>query len=314
MMDVWFWMNLLVCWPPSRLSFGLEWLWQVGVAGTLFDWLRFWWRQKGNFGGASQHTGWHSWQSGEWQSSEADSEGWEYTRLRSGGLDRLLWLAHCCCDKKSDGGKSSPQQGDEVTSPFTAAVSFCMPFVKCTFVNVQGYSVSSYIMGGFSSLLYTGCVSTEAGTPASCKPRSQLVFLPDVDALALLLFLFHVVITYVCPQRSLSTQLDFSKWDITHGPGLGAMYVFLCETLGVYAFLLVIPTCAWLLLKGLHMAQVTWANIFKCPHNLHNNMCPTSLLHLTSLHDNNALQDLTYLHHSVLLAAYIVKSKNSQKW
>lgn len=119
-----------------------------------------------------------------------------------------------------------------------------MPFVKCTFVNVQGYSVSSYIMGGFSSLLYTGCVSTEAGTPASCKPRSQLVFLPDVDALALRLFLFHVVITYVCPQRSLSTQLDFSKWDITHGPGLGAIHVFLYDTLGVYAFLPVIPTCA----------------------------------------------------------------------
>lgn len=37
-----FWMNLLVWWSPSRLSFGLEWQWQVGVAGTLFDWLGVW--------------------------------------------------------------------------------------------------------------------------------------------------------------------------------------------------------------------------------------------------------------------------------
>ena len=40
-----------------------------------------------------QQTGWHSWQSGGWLSSEADIEGSEYTRLSCTGLDRLAWLA-----------------------------------------------------------------------------------------------------------------------------------------------------------------------------------------------------------------------------
>lgn len=53
--------NIFICWLPSRLSCGLEWQWQVGVAGTLLELAQslvvaegqFWWslsRQDGIVG------------------------------------------------------------------------------------------------------------------------------------------------------------------------------------------------------------------------------------------------------------------------
>ena len=68
-----------------------------------------------------QQTGWHSWQSGGWHSSEADIEGSEYTRLSCGGPDRLPWLARCRGDWQSGGGKGGPEQGDLAPSRSTVA-------------------------------------------------------------------------------------------------------------------------------------------------------------------------------------------------
>lgn len=42
--------------------------------------------------------------------------------------------------------------------------------------------------------------------PLPAQPPSQLAFSPDVSVLAFRLFLFHVAITYVCSQGSLSTH------------------------------------------------------------------------------------------------------------
>lgn len=71
--------------------------------------------------------------------------------------------------------------------------------------------VSSDITEGFSSPPSAGCARTEAGTPASCRPTSQLAFSPDVSVLAFRLFLFHAAITYVCSQGSLSTHFRNRK-------------------------------------------------------------------------------------------------------
>lgn len=69
-----------------------------------------------------QQTGWHTWQSGGWQSSEADIEGSEYTRLSCSGLDRLQWLARCYGgDWQSGGGTGGPEQGDLAHSRSTVA-------------------------------------------------------------------------------------------------------------------------------------------------------------------------------------------------
>lgn len=104
-------------------------------------------------------TGWHSWQSRERQSPEADIEGSEYTRLSCSGLDRLAWLAHCCGDWKSGGGKGGPGQGALAPSPSTvtggkvcACVCVqlrCVPFVyKCVFMNVHVCSVYLFLHHG----------------------------------------------------------------------------------------------------------------------------------------------------------------------
>lgn len=157
----------------------------------------------------------------------ADIEGSEYTRLSCSELDRLLWLAQCCGGWRSGGGKVGLQQADLTPSRSVSSKGVCACVYLYTVylsIRVCRYEYSSVcslymvscIIEGLSSPLYTGCVSSEAGMPASCKPLSQLVFLPGIGNLALCLFLFHVVITYVYPQGSLSTHQGFYKWDMTH--------------------------------------------------------------------------------------------------
>lgn len=100
----------------------------------------------------------------------------------------------------------------------------------------------------------TGCVSTEAGTPASCSPLSQLVLLPDVGNLALRLFLFPCG-DHVCPstRKSVGTSRLFYKWDVTHVKKSKSLFPAWARShsctfsrcLRFFAGHVCIPTCHW---------------------------------------------------------------------
>lgn len=140
-----------------------------------------------------QHAEWHSWQ----------SEGWESSRAPNTTDWGVAEQTGCSGWQQSaaDGGCLCRSCRNESRWCVRAHVSKCSPALF----------VSSDITEGFSSPPSTGCVCTEAGTPASCQPTSQLAGSPDVSVLAFCLFLFHVAITYVCSQGSLSTHFINGK-------------------------------------------------------------------------------------------------------
>lgn len=64
--------------------------------------------------------------------------------------------------------------------------------VLCVLMNVHAFFVHLLLHCGraLPLALYTGCASTEPGTPVSCWPQSQLVVLPAIGNLALLVLPF----------------------------------------------------------------------------------------------------------------------------
>lgn len=118
-----------------------------------------------------QQTGWHSWQSGGWQKSEADIKGSEYTRLRCSGLDRLVWLALCCGDWKSGGGKVAhykvtwhppglQQQEERCMLTYAFNCTVCLFVYKCVFMNVHVCSVHLFLHHGrvLLTIVYRVCI------------------------------------------------------------------------------------------------------------------------------------------------------------
>lgn len=113
-------------------------------------------------------------------------------------------------------GSSQPQM--EVASAASACRSWRNESRRCVRAQSSKCSralfVSSDITEGFSSPPHTGCVCTEAGTPASCQPTSQLAFLarrqrPGVPSLP------FPCGDHVClfARKSVDT---FYKWEGTH--------------------------------------------------------------------------------------------------
>lgn len=164
----------MVCCCRDRLA----WL-AHAVAGSDFGWSRR------AILVVPQHTEWHSWQSkglGEFWGvlEQTGCRGWQHSAADGGSL---------CRSWRSESRRWARR-----------LLYKCSPAL-----------LVSDITEGFSSPPIIGCARTEAGTPASCQPASQLAFSPDISVLAFCLFLFHAAITYVCSQGSLSTHFRNGK-------------------------------------------------------------------------------------------------------